>query len=105
MSLFAVNKYKVIKACQIAIKEVREEQGAIRENYIDAYMKRKWFKPKTREEAWKMVEKDWCSQIFCPIPPKTEDRANDLLEACEIAEGEFVQLDTRDAEFVKKWSD
>lgn len=109
MSLFTINKEKTVSACKNAIENINKHQEAQKEALINEKMKRKWFKPKTREVAWEMVKKDWNRTPFCIFPPwhigwDIHYKAMNLLSACEITEGETVQLDSEDAEFVKKWS-
>jgi len=112
MSLFAIRKDKTIQACRNAIDQLENERKEIKEASIDAAMNRRWFKPKTREKAWEKIRNSWYrSRIsWCISPPwlfgdSTMERAERLLSACKMAEGEFVQLDTKDVEMVKEWSE
>lgn len=117
MSLFPIRKEKVMSVCENIIKDNNEKSRQIIEKLVDAEMNRnRWlsrFKPKTREEAWEKVKVkygqqiSWCGLPSQPPPWYTQGhnfhKAEELLKACSISDGDIIQLNINDANFIEKW--
>ena len=111
MSLFSVERKRIIEIAEIYIKFILEKRKQFYNNYVDDVMEandgKSFFgklfriKPMTREQAEREVSYDFLMSPWSPswaiYKCDEKSRAQKLLHACEITSDDVIQLDVDDA--------
>lgn len=124
MSTVNVSIKDVQKACGLGIKNLqveidkhKTEIDRLYEEAVQAYMTRRFFKAKNRDQAVKWLEKRLAGGIFNEVAGvwfhkwsikdlnESIIKANSLLHACDIAADDQLSLSIEDANKIKKWLD
>jgi hypothetical protein len=121
MSLFPVEKKKIIEVSEYVLEIIKKERQDYFERSVKSTMEDNkggtilfFFKkkPMTREEAVKIVRNNfgslWDGHVFMPLwvrhGEKEEAQATKLLNASKITCENIIQLDRDDAAFLTEWA-
>lgn len=111
--LYPVSKTKVLAAATRAIDVIRAKRKRLFDEECRRIMSRRFFPAKTMEEAAEMVERSTARRNRSfpngPVAPWTaygwgvKDRAERMINACNVVDGDIIYLSMEDADMVAKF--